>query len=66
MDAAQFSRMVDAIVGFEIDVSGWRPTVKLSQNKPLDEQHRVRSALATRGHGALARLMEHIAGESGS
>ncbi|MBA4748010.1 MAG: FMN-binding negative transcriptional regulator [Sphingopyxis sp.] len=60
MDPAQFSRMVDAIVGFEIDVSAWRTTLKLSQNKPAAMATRVQSALAARGHGALAQLMQHL------
>lgn len=60
MDPAQFSRMVDAIVGFEIDVSAWRTTLKLSQNKPAAMAARVQAALAQRGHGALAQLMQHL------
>jgi transcriptional regulator len=60
MDPAQFSRMVDAIVGFEIDVTGWRTTLKLSQNKPAEMAARVQSAIAARGHGALAQLMQHL------
>lgn len=60
MDAVQFSRMVDAIVGFEIEVSAWRVTLKLSQNKSQDMANRVQSALAARGHGALAQLMQHF------
>lgn len=60
MDAAQFSRMVDAIIGFEITVTAWRPTLKLSQNKPAAMAASARAALAARGHGALARLMAHV------
>lgn len=60
MDPAQFSRMVDAIVGFEIDASAWRTTLKLSQNKPAAMAARVQAALAQRGHGALAQLMQHL------
>lgn len=60
MDPVQFSRMVDAIVGFEIDVTAWRPTLKLSQNKPVAEAARVQQAIAARGHGALAQLMHHL------
>jgi transcriptional regulator len=60
MDPAQFSRMVDAIAGFEIDVSGWRTTLKLSQNNPAPVIGKVRDALAARGHGALAELMQHL------
>lgn len=60
MDPAQFSRMVDAIIGFEIDVTAWRTTLKLSQNKAPDMAGRVQTALAARGHGALAQLMQHL------
>ena len=60
MDPAQFSRMVDAIIGFEIDVTAWRTTLKLSQNKAPYMASRVQTALAARGHGALARLMQHL------
>lgn len=60
MDPAQFSRMVDAIIGFEIDVSAWRTTLKLSQNKPVATAARVQAALTARGHGALAQLMQHL------
>ncbi|NJS15608.1 MAG: FMN-binding negative transcriptional regulator [Sphingopyxis sp.] len=61
MDPAQFSRMVDAIVGFEIGVTAWRPTLKLSQNKPAVMAAKVQHALAARGHSALAQLMQHLA-----
>lgn len=60
MDPVQFSRMVDAIVGFEIDVAAWRPTIKLSQNKPIAMAAKVHRAIAARGHGALAQLMHHL------
>jgi transcriptional regulator len=60
MDAAAFGRMVDAIVGFEINVTAWRTTLKLTQNKPPELADRVRLALAGRGHGALAQLMDHL------
>ncbi len=65
MDAAAFGRMVDAIVGFELDISGWRTTFKLSQNKSPALAARVQSALAARGHGALAHLMAHLAQDRG-
>ena len=60
MDPVQFSRMVDAIIGFEIDVTAWRTTLKLSQNKAPAMAGRVQTALAARGHGALAQLMQHL------
>lgn len=60
MDPAQFGRMVDAIVGFEMHIKAWRTTLKLSQNKSSEMAGRVRNALAARGHGALAALMDHL------
>jgi len=60
MDPLQFSRMVDAIVGFEIEVSAWRTTLKLSQGNPVPIIGRVHDALVGRGHGALAQLMQHL------
>jgi transcriptional regulator len=62
MNGASFGRMVDAITGFEMTISAWRPTLKLSQNKPADERGRVAGALKAQGHGALAHLMDQLAG----
>lgn len=63
MTPAVFSRMADAITGFEMTVSAWRPTVKLSQNKSADERARVIAGLQAQGHGALAHLMDQLAGK---
>lgn len=62
MNAATFGRMTDAIIGFEMTINAWRPTLKLSQNKPADERGRVIEGLKTQGHGALAHLMDQLAG----
>jgi transcriptional regulator len=63
MNPALFSRMTDAIVGFELRIAAWRPTIKLSQNKPADERNRVIAGVAASGHGALAQLMRHLVGD---
>jgi transcriptional regulator len=42
------------IVGFEMEVLAWRPTFKLSQNKPADERARVADGLEASGHPAIA------------
>lgn len=60
MNPAQFSRMTGAITGFELRIAAWRPTIKLSQNKPADERARVTAGLEATGHGALAQLMRHL------
>ena len=53
--------MIGAIVGFELEVLAWRPTLKLSQNKPADERARVADALEANGSAAIARLMRTLA-----
>lgn len=49
------------IVGFELEVLGWRPTLKLSQNKSAEERVRIADGLEAAGHGALAHLVRNIA-----
>jgi transcriptional regulator len=54
-------RMMDMIAGFELTVQAWRPTFKLSQNKPPEERTRLIEGLKAEGANALAALMERIA-----
>ena len=54
-------RMMDMIVGFELTVQAWRPTFKLSQNKPPEERARLIDGLKAEGANALAALMERLA-----
>jgi transcriptional regulator len=49
------------IVGFEMEVRAWRPTFKLSQNKPAEERLRVADALEAQGSPAIAALMRRFA-----
>ena len=65
MNPALFSKMTGAIVGFEMRITAWRPTIKLSQNKPADERERVIQGIEATGHGALAQLMRHLGGDRG-
>ncbi|QSR17971.1 FMN-binding negative transcriptional regulator [Novosphingobium sp. KA1] len=51
-----------AIVGFELEVQAWRPTFKLSQNKPADERERVALGLESEGSRAMAQLMRDLVG----
>lgn len=57
---ATLGRMMDAIVGFEMEVVAWRPTFKLSQNKPADERSRVANGLEAEGSPAIAELMRKL------
>lgn len=63
MNAALFSKMTGAIVGFEMRIAAWRPTIKLSQNKSAEERARVIDGVESTGHGALAQLMRHLGGD---
>ncbi|WP_226019136.1 FMN-binding negative transcriptional regulator [Novosphingobium sp. FKTRR1] len=62
MAPAPLGRMLDAIVGFELEIAAWRPTFKLSQNKPADERARVIAGLEAQGSVAMAQLMRNLAG----
>jgi transcriptional regulator len=66
MNPALFSKMTGAIVGFEMRITAWRPTIKLSQNKSADERERVAVEIEATGHGALAQLMRHLGGDRDS
>jgi transcriptional regulator len=53
-------RMMDMIAGFELTVEAWRPTVKLSQNKPAEDRARLIEGIKGEGNLALAALMEQF------
>ena len=63
MNPALFSKMTGAITGFEMRITAWRPTIKLSQNKSAGERERVIQGVEAAGNGALAQLMRHIGGD---
>ena len=56
-----WDKLARGIVGFEMDVRAWRPTFKLSQNKPPEERLRVADALEAQGSPAIAALMRRFA-----
>lgn len=60
MPEPQLRQMMGAIVGFEMEVLAWRPTFKLSQNKPADERTRVAAGLEAEGSPAIAELMRKL------
>ncbi len=53
--------MLSAIIGFELEVQGWRETIKLSQNKSGDERERLAAGLEAEGSPAIAQLMRTLA-----
>lgn len=55
-----WSGLFRGIVGFELEVLAWRPTLKLSQNKTAEERARIADGLAAAGHPALAHLVREI------
>ena len=60
MPADKLRTMMAAIVGFEIEVTAWRETFKLSQNKPADERARAIAGLEEQGAPAMAALMRGL------
>lgn len=56
-DPARIDALLAAIVGFRLDVSGWRGTRKLGQNKPEAARLAAADALEAQGHCAMAALM---------
>ncbi len=60
MDDDVFRKMLGAITGFEMEITAWRPTFKLSQNKPADERMRVADALEARGEPKMAELIRGL------
>jgi len=56
-----WDKLAKGIVGFELEVRAWRPTFKLSQNKPPEERLRVADALEAQGSPAIAALMRRFA-----
>ncbi|MBW8783305.1 MAG: FMN-binding negative transcriptional regulator [Novosphingobium sp.] len=57
----KLNALLAAIVGFELEVEAWRPTLKLSQNKAAAERERAAAGLEANGAPAIAALMRSIA-----
>jgi transcriptional regulator len=60
MDAAKFDKLLDVIVGFEMEILAWRPTAKLGQNKPAEARKLAAAALDATGRRAMAQLMQEF------
>jgi transcriptional regulator len=56
-----WSGLFRGIVGFELEVLAWRPTIKLSQNKPPETRARIADGLEAAGKPALAHLIRGLA-----
>lgn len=59
--ADYWDKLMRGIVGFELEIRAWRPTFKLSQNKPVEERERIAAALESNGSPAIAALMRRLA-----
>lgn len=59
--AAMWAKLRRGIVGFEMEVLAWRPTIKLSQKKSPAERDRIAAGLEAGGSPALAQLMRTLA-----
>jgi len=53
--------LLKAIVGFELEVQGWRETLKLSQNKGAESAAALADGLEAEGAVAIAHLMRSLA-----
>ncbi|MEZ5680334.1 MAG: FMN-binding negative transcriptional regulator [Erythrobacter sp.] len=57
---AVWSGLFKAIVGFEMEVTEWRPTLKLSQKRTPAERERIAKGLAASGNVNLAERMRTL------
>lgn len=55
-----WSGLFRGIVAFEMEVLAWRPTLKLSQNKPAEDRERIALGLEQAGSAALAHLVRSL------
>jgi transcriptional regulator len=53
--------LLGAIIGFELEIEAWRPTVKLHQKAPPHERERVIAGLEAQGSHAIAALIRNLA-----
>ena len=58
---ATWGQQFRGIVGFEMEVQAWRPTVKLSQKKSASERETIAAGQEAQGNGAIATLMRGLA-----
>jgi transcriptional regulator len=56
--------MAGAIIGYEMQVTGWRGTRKLGQNKAPDARMAAADGMAAAGDDAIAALMRETLAET--
>ncbi len=60
MSDGLFEKMLRAIVGFEMNITAWRSTAKLGQNKTTGVRGNAADAIEARGNKAIAHLMRNV------
>lgn len=55
-----WDNLLRGIIGFELEVLAWRPTIKLSQKKSPEERATIAAGLDAAGSPALAQLMRTL------
>ncbi|MFD1788235.1 FMN-binding negative transcriptional regulator [Sphingomonas floccifaciens] len=61
MDPRKFDAMLNAITGFTLEVTAWRGTLKLGQNKPDTARLAAADASEAAGRRGIAQLMRGLA-----
>lgn len=61
MDPKRFDAMLNAIVGFRLEVAAWRGTLKLGQNKPEAARLGAADGLEASGRRGIAHWMRSLA-----
>jgi transcriptional regulator len=59
MDPALFDKMTSAIVGFRLEIAGWRGTLKLGQNKPEAARLSAADGIEASGRRGIAHWMRN-------
>ncbi len=60
MSDGLFDKMLRGITGFELEITAWRSTVKLGQNKSADVRHAAADGAEAAGNRAIAHLMRNV------
>jgi transcriptional regulator len=60
VDPRSVEAMLDAIVGYRLEITAWRGTLKLGQNKSEAARHGAAEGLAASGRTAIAQWMRAV------